>query len=138
MENATGNTIRDTAEGNLNLTVDFGALMFDGTMDLVSTTTTGVANFEISDVNAVISSGVINADGSITAAVDVPMTTTMPNTGSQLGLDMSFSGTLTGGFYGAGASEVGGTFNFTGTEPDEFSGAPLDEVVVQGGFLGKQ
>jgi|GEM_PF-3749599 len=130
---------QDKATGDLVMDVDFANLLVIGTMTLASTATTGVMNFEIGAVNATFS-GSLSADGDVTGVVDVQAgdPTAFPNGANELGLDTNVSGTMTGAIFGPNGQEVGGSFNFTGTEPNTFTGDPLKTIIVQGGYLGKQ
>ncbi len=129
---------RDSAEGDLTLNVDFANRTFDGSMDLTSSEA-GVANFDITDVNAAILNGKI-AGRNMMADVSVLKgdPNFFPNGANQLGLDVLSTGRLKGEFYGPNAVEAGGSFNFTGKEPTAFSGGTRSTIVVQGGFLGKR
>ncbi len=135
-DSANDVTDSDSADGNLTLNVDFAAGTFDGAMDLTSTAP-GATNFQVTTVNATISNGDFSS-GSLTADVNVQpgAHADFQNGANQLGLDPAVTGKLTGDFFGANAQNVGGTFSFNGSEPDQFSGNPLLPIVVQGGFVG--
>jgi len=103
-------------------------------------TATGGTNFEIGDVNALISNGTIS-NNVLMADVEVLTINSdpnFPNGANQLGMDTlapESVGKLTGSFYGANAKNVSGTFNFSGTEPVR-QGFNAQKIEVQGGFIG--
>ena len=134
----TQGTLSDSASGNLNLLVDFGAGTFDGSMDLTSVNDDR-KNFEVTNVNAMIENGVIK-NGALQADVNIDVVPADPNIitngANQLGFKAGTTGSLAGNFYGASAANVGGTFNITGTEPRAFPAAKPQSIVVQGGFTG--
>ena len=129
------NGFKDSATGDLVLNVNFGDKVFDGSMTLTSTETTGKPNFEITNVDASINGVLIgpNLQAEVTVATGV-FPNNFPNGANQLGLETSVTGKLEGSFYGSQAEEVGGSFSFRGKSPD----VQRKTIVVQGGFLGKQ
>lgn len=133
------NNLRDSADGDLQMLVDFENSTFMGSMDL-SSNATGGTNFEIGDVNALISNGTIS-NNVLMADVEVLTINSdpnFPNGANQLGMDTlapESVGKLTGSFYGANAKNVSGTFNFSGTEPVR-QGFNAQKIEVQGGFIG--
>ncbi len=134
------NNLRDSAEGDLQLFVDFETATFVGSMDLKSAATGG-QNFEITDVNILFDTGTISA-GVLSADLEIapadPTTHTLMGNPTQLFMDPNVVGKLTGSFFGPNAQNVGGTFNFSGTEPDQQGLMPPQKIEVQGGFIGTQ
>lgn len=132
---------RDSADGTLNLNVDFEKGEIDGDLKLVSSSaSTGGNQFEIDAVDLFLSNGKI-IDGKIKADIDALMPSTPFVDGSnQLHMDPNArvsSGDLIGEVYGKNAENIGGTFEFQGTNVFTIPSQKLD-IVVKGGFLGKR